>query len=155
MGSSGESDKLVKDAEVVVREAQINVRTTVRFLEAQSRQAGKTKEAIAKLDPRMQECQNKITQANASIKEHGERMFTKGILHEAEQKVADCEAALRKAEEAEAPFTQDDVNVSASGIQELEKAIQVAQSTASGCVTFISMKRLAVKRLSEASNAFL
>jgi len=150
--SKEESDQLVKEAEVVVREAQISVRTTVRFLEQQARQ-GKAKEAIAKLDPRMQECQNKITQANAAIKEHGERMFTKGILTEAEQKVADCEAALRKAEEAEAPLTQDGANVSASGIQELEKAIQVAQSTASGCVTFISMKRLAVKRLSEASNA--
>merc|ERR1711953_514299 len=151
--SKEESDKLVKNAEVVVREAQISVRTTVRYLEQQSRGQGKTKEAIAKLDPRMQECQNKITQADAAIKEHGERMFTKGILQEAEQKVADCEAALRKAEEAEAPFTQDGASVSASGIQELEKAIQVAQSTASGCVTFISMKRLAVKRLSEASNA--
>merc|ERR1712079_758438 len=39
--------------------------------------------------------------------EHGERMFTKGILAEAEQKVADCEASLRKAVEAEAPFTRD------------------------------------------------
>merc|ERR1712008_353041 len=66
--SKEESDKLVKDADVLVREAQISVRTTVRFLEQQSRQ-GKTKEAIAKLDPRMKECQNKITQANAGIKE--------------------------------------------------------------------------------------
>merc|ERR1712242_503912 len=60
--SKEESDKLVKDAEVVVREAQISVRTTVRYLEQQARGQGKIKEAMAKLDPRMQECQNKITQ---------------------------------------------------------------------------------------------
>merc|ERR1712242_669465 len=85
-----------------------------------------------------------------------------GILQEAEAKVSECEGGLRKAGEVEAPFLEgdDSAEKAAKGsIADLEKALQAAQSLATAAKTFISMKRLAVKRLTDsagkASNAGL
>lgn len=158
-GDAKESDKLVKDAELAVQEAQISVRTTSRFMEQQSRSQGFAKDAIGKLEPRVKACQDNVHAAGTAIKERGEKMFVRGIIHEAETKVAECEAGLRKATEAEEPFVQPQEGngaekaPSAGAIAELEKAIQAAQSMASSAKTFISMKRLAVKRIAEACGA--
>jgi len=150
-GAGKENDKAIKEAELAVREAQGYVRSTARFLETQSRSQGFAKDAMAKLEPRLKECQDKIASASTLIKAQSEKIFARGILHEAEQKVAECEAGLKKAVETEAPILQaeEGSEQASSQIAELEKAIQVAQSVASSAKTFISMKRLAVKRLTE------
>eukprot|EP00416_Gambierdiscus_australes_P004688 CAMPEP_0171129418 /NCGR_PEP_ID=MMETSP0766_2-20121228/118908_1 /TAXON_ID=439317 /ORGANISM="Gambierdiscus australes, Strain CAWD 149" /LENGTH=1029 /DNA_ID=CAMNT_0011592615 /DNA_START=23 /DNA_END=3112 /DNA_ORIENTATION=+ len=153
-GEPMESDKYVKEAELAVQEAQLSARTTSRFLESQSRSQGFARDAIAKLEPRVKECQDRIQSASAQIKERSEKLFVRSIIQEAEAKVAECEAGLKKATEAELPFLQsEDGDGKASGaISELEKAIQAAQSLATSAKTFISMKRLAVKRLTESAS---
>merc|ERR1712242_306516 len=160
--STDKADKAIKDTELAVQEASISVRTTSRFLESQSRTQGFAKDAIAKLEPRVKECQDKLASAQTLIKERSEKIFVRGILQEAEAKVSECEAGLRKAIEVEAPFLEgeDSTEKAASGsIADLEKALQAAQSLATAAKTFISMKRLAVKRLTDsagkASNAGL
>lgn len=149
-----ENEKAIKEAELAVQEAQISIRTTSRFMESQSRTQGFAKDAIGKLEPRLKECQDKIGTANTLIKERGEKLLVRGILAEAESKVAESEASLRKAIDVEAPFLEgeDGGSSKANGsIADLEKAIQAAQTLATGAKTFISMKRLATKRLSKAS----
>merc|ERR1712176_1458538 len=156
------ADKAIKDAELAVQEASISVRTTSRFMEAQSRTQGFAKDSIAKLEPRVKECQDKLASAQTLIKERTEKIFVNGILQEAEAKVSECEGGLKKASEVEAPFLEgdDSAEKAAKGsIADLEKALQAAQSLATAAKTFISMKRLAVKRLTDsagkASNAGL
>merc|ERR1712242_345703 len=156
------ADKAIKDAELAVQEASISVRTTSRFMEAQSRTQGYAKDSIAKLEPRVEECQDKLASAQTLIKERTEKIFVNGILQEAEAKVSECEGGLKKASEVEAPFLEgdDSAEKAAKGsIADLEKALQAAQSLATAAKTFISMKRLAVKRLTDsagkASNAGL
>jgi len=150
-----EDDKAIKDTELAVQEAGISIRTTSRFLESQSRTQGFAKDSIAKLEPRVKECQDKLASAQTLIKERSEKIFVRGILQEAEAKVSECEAGLRRAVEVEAPFLEgeDSTEKAASGsIADLEKALQAAQSLATAAKTFISMKRLAVKRLTDAAS---
>jgi len=150
-----DNDKAIKDTELAVQEAGISIRTTSRFLESQSRTQGFAKDSIAKLEPRVKECQDKLASAQTLIKERSEKIFVRGILQEAEAKVSECEAGLRRAVEVEAPFLEgdDSTEKAASGsIADLEKALQAAQSLATAAKTFISMKRLAVKRLTDAAS---
>jgi len=150
-----ENDKAIKEAELSVQEASISIRTTTRFMESQSRTQGFAKDNITKLEPRVKECQDKIASANTLIKERSEKIFVRGILQEAESKVAECEAGLKKAVDVEAPFLEgdDSADKAASGsIADLEKALQAAQSLATSAKTFISMKRLAVKRLTDSAS---
>uniref|UniRef100_A0A7S0A754 Uncharacterized protein n=1 Tax=Pyrodinium bahamense TaxID=73915 RepID=A0A7S0A754_9DINO len=151
-----ESDKMVKEAELAVQEAQISTRTTSRFLESQSRSQGFAKDAISKLEPRVKQCQDKVQSASTQIKERSEKIFARSIIHEAEAKVGECEAGLRKAQDAEAPFLQVEdgavLDKASVMISEFERAIQAAQSVATSSKTFISMKRLTVKRLTDAAS---
>mmetsp|Transcript_14154 Transcript_14154/g.44179 ORF Transcript_14154/g.44179 Transcript_14154/m.44179 type:complete len:808 (+) Transcript_14154:3300-5723(+) len=146
-----ETDLCVKEAELAVQEAQISARTTARFLEAQSRSQG-ARDAMAKLDPRVKQCQERIQAANTQIKERSEKIFVKNILGEAEGKVAECEAALKKATEAEEPFQGEDDGKASAVIAEFEKEVHHAQTVATSSKTFISMKRLAVKRLTDVAS---
>mmetsp|Transcript_6785 Transcript_6785/g.20592 ORF Transcript_6785/g.20592 Transcript_6785/m.20592 type:complete len:392 (+) Transcript_6785:2-1177(+) len=153
-GDAKESDKSVKEAELAVQEAQISSRTTLRFIEAQSRSQGFAKDAMARLEPRAKDCQEKVQAASTQIKERSEMIFVRNILHEAEGKLADCDAAFQKATEAEQPLLQAEggASLDKAALAELEKAIQAAHTAATGAKTFMSMKRLAVKRMSEASS---
>jgi len=147
------ADKAVKDAEICVQEAKLAVRTTERHFEAQSRTQGYAKEALLKLEPRMKEAKERSEAAALLVKERSEQIFTKGIVGDAQRRVAGCEEHLRRAAEAELPLREgggdEDAAKVAERVAEVEKAVQAAQALASGAKTFIAMKRLAVKRLSE------
>jgi len=152
--TSEKLDKLVKDAELAVHEAHTSIRLTSRFLEQQSRSQGFAREALSKLEPRTREAQEKVSAADITIKARGERSFVKGVIQESEQKVSECEAGMAKVAEAEAAFAAiEDSAGRASTIAALEKAIQAAQSVASSAKTFISMNRLAIKRLTDISSS--
>jgi len=144
----------VKEVEVSMQEAQISIKTMKNLLDSKARLQGIAKDAFEKLQPRVKAAQDSIDQASASMKERQEKMLVRSALDEAQTKVAECEASLQKAVDAEAPFLSDGPSGIADGtsLAELEKLIQSTQQVASGCKTVLAMKKLSVKRLSEDSS---
>jgi len=144
----------VKEAEQLMQEAQIAVKQTRHFLDSQLRVQGFGKDAVGQLNPRLKDAQDKVDAASASMRERSERLMVSNAVREAKQKVADCEASLAQAVEAEQPFQEavgGEVDATKQGtlLATLEKQLQSTQQVANGAKTAIAMKKLHVKRLSE------
>lgn len=145
----------VKAAEASSREAQLAIRMTTRALEMHSRLQGSAKEALAALTPRLTECQTRLDGGVAQLRDRTERAFVKGMLQEVRVKVDECESRLAEASEAEPPRVASEAEdpEAAPRAVRFERAVQAAQTAQSAAKTTITMKRLAAKRLSEASAA--
>jgi len=152
---SGGSEQTSDEAsQTAVQEAQQAMRTIRRFLESQARTQGFAKDSLSKLDLRVKAAQERLDSTVVSMRERSEMVVVRTILQEAQQKVNECEASLQKVVEEESPFLQGDdgdlgLKKAQSMIAVVEKSIQAGQSIASSAKTFIAMKRLVAKRLSE------
>mmetsp|Transcript_98110 Transcript_98110/g.177121 ORF Transcript_98110/g.177121 Transcript_98110/m.177121 type:complete len:1018 (-) Transcript_98110:62-3115(-) len=150
------NSKATKEAELLVQEAQIAVRTMSRTLESQARSQGLTKDSVAMIDSRLKRAQEKVQSAAAEIKHLSEQFFVRSILREAELKLSECEESQNKAADDESELQRVSSSLDPAEVGQmltrLEKAIQAAVVATSGCKTDLSMKRLSIKRLS-ASNA--
>merc|ERR1711862_390542 len=112
------------------------------------------KDAVARLDPRVKECQAKIEAISGLMKDHNERKNAQQAVQDAKDKVTEFEAQISKAEALEESFKQPAEGESNGvSVEALESEVARAQQMASSCKTTISMKKLSVKRLSEASSA--
>jgi len=153
-GGSG-SPQAAKAAEMLVSEAQIALKTTVGHLKSLMRPTEFAREFLGKLEPRWKEGQDKLESLNLALRGRNEKLTTMSLVQEAQQKVSECGVHLEKAVALEAAFHVDGTIVvpenGKSLIEDLEKAISVAQQNASSTKTFTTMKRLVVKRLSESA----
>ena len=73
-----------------------------RYLASQTRVTGSAKDEIAKLSPRLKEAQQKLDDSQAVMRERSEKAVVETLLAESEKRVADAEAHVQKATEAEA-----------------------------------------------------
>lgn len=153
-GGSG-SPQAAKAAEMLVSEAQIALKTTVGHLKSLMRPTEFAREFLGKLEPRWKEGQDKLESLSLALRGRNEKLTTMSLVQEAQQKVSECGVHLEKAVALEAAFHVDGTIVvpenGKSLIEDLEKAISVAQQNASSTKTFTTMKRLVVKRLSESA----
>jgi len=156
-GQDGGSEASVKDAEAAANECQVTLKGVWRYLENQARQHSAAKEDLSKLHPSLKEVQDKLDESMTAMRERAEKAIVKGILAESEQRVKEAEETVDKAKAAEAPFLKTDEELplekASAAITELEAAAQNAHTHVGGTKTFIAMKRLAVKRLSESATA--
>jgi len=144
----------VKAAEQAAAEAQVALKTLSRFLEAQSRSQGLAKDEIAKLQPLVKASQEKLDENILIMRERSEKLAVDGLVKESEAKVKEAEESLKKVVEAEEPFSRAEelhVDEASSALAELESAVSGAHTAVGGAKTFLAMKRLAAKRLSEMS----
>mmetsp|Transcript_35599 Transcript_35599/g.94158 ORF Transcript_35599/g.94158 Transcript_35599/m.94158 type:complete len:1976 (+) Transcript_35599:140-6067(+) len=153
--SSDAGRKTAKAAESAAAEAQVALKTAGRFLDSQTRASGLAKEEIAKMKPRIEEAQEKLNEMIASMKEKSEKIIVDGIIKESEERVKEAEDSVSKVAVAEQPFLKgvEDIPVEEASklLAELDSVVQAAHTAVGGAKTFLAMKRLAAKRLSEAS----
>lgn len=114
---------------------------------------------MAKFEARMKAAQDNIAAAVASKRERHESFVIKGIADEGEKKLAECRDLLEKASDAEAVLKElaesGTPAQTADKITVVEKAIQAAQSKMADAKTFVSMKKLSVRSLSESGSKAL
>lgn len=152
----GSGVDLVKAAETALSEGQTALKAFGRWLDGQGRTKALPQEEIAKLDPQVKEAQAKLDDAGLKIQERREQVIVKSIVSECEQRVSEAEGLVGKVIEAEAPLLAGDelpLEEAGKALAALEGVSQEAQRGVGGTKTFISMKRLAAKRLSEVAQA--
>jgi len=147
--------KATKVAESAAAEAQVSIKTATRSLENQKRLEGVSKEEIDKLHARLKQSQEKLDTTVAAMKQRSEKIIVDAIIKESDERVKDAEASVEKLNAAEEPFLRGVEEVpleeAAKHIADLEAAATAANTAVSGAKTFLAMKRLAAKRLTEAS----
>eukprot|EP00927_Polykrikos_kofoidii_P057619 TRINITY_DN5177_c0_g1_i2.p1 TRINITY_DN5177_c0_g1~~TRINITY_DN5177_c0_g1_i2.p1 ORF type:complete len:2015 (-),score=503.12 TRINITY_DN5177_c0_g1_i2:85-6093(-) len=146
-------EKLVKTAESASHEASAAIKTATRYMDMQTRSSGPKKDAVQKLHPRLENAQSRYDTAFASMKERSEKTQITSIMNESEQRVSEAEESVKRVAQAEELLsTGDDLSISdvTKGLTELDAAIAAANNSVGGSKTLLAMKRLIVKRLSDA-----
>eukprot|EP00931_Biecheleriopsis_adriatica_P025093 TRINITY_DN154_c0_g1_i8.p1 TRINITY_DN154_c0_g1~~TRINITY_DN154_c0_g1_i8.p1 ORF type:complete len:2005 (-),score=792.65 TRINITY_DN154_c0_g1_i8:106-6120(-) len=145
-----------KAGEQAAAEAQAVLKGAARFIDMQLRvQQGSAKEQIEKMKPRLDELQKQLDKTLASMRERSEKAVVDVIAKESEQRVSEAAESMKALKEAEKPFLPDAAELPAEKVSEaletLEKAVQAANAAVSGAKTFVGVKKLAARRLGEAS----
>jgi len=142
-----------EEAESAVSEGQVALKIITRFMEAQL--WGVARDELAKLQPRIDLAQESLTNITTSIKTHADQTHAAGILKEAEAKLKEAEDSVMKASEAEKPLLKENLpeEEAARAQAALESAASTAQNMASSVKTFLAMKKLNAKKLSESTAA--
>mmetsp|Transcript_122013 Transcript_122013/g.304481 ORF Transcript_122013/g.304481 Transcript_122013/m.304481 type:complete len:1901 (-) Transcript_122013:56-5758(-) len=147
----------VKEAETGLAECQAAIRQLTTYLQSVSSRQTAARVELSKLQPRVKELQEKLDAGGASMRTRAEQVEVKKILADAEQKLSDAEASVKAAREAEMPFLKGDEVLSGSeatkAFEELDKGVVAANAAFGAARTFVAMKRLAVKRLTEKAAA--
>uniref|UniRef100_A0A7S4QQC8 EF-hand domain-containing protein n=1 Tax=Alexandrium monilatum TaxID=311494 RepID=A0A7S4QQC8_9DINO len=153
-GEESGGEDAVKAAETAANECQATVKTMVRYLETQSRAQNAARDELAKLQTSMKEIQEQLEHSLAAMRTRAEQQVVKGLVAESEARVVEAEESVRKVSDAEAPFLIDgDVpsEQAVAALTELENSAAAAHTVVGGTKTFIAMKRLAARRLSESA----
>merc|ERR1711862_435570 len=110
-----------------------------RYLESQMRtQQGSARAARCNLEERVKKAQEQLDASTLAMRENAEKQNVRNVLSECRAKVAECEDALEKADEAACAAN-------------FEQAAQAAHRAATNAKVLLKMKGLAVKRLSESA----
>jgi len=145
-----------KAAEHAAAEAQVALKTIARFVETQTRVQGVAKDEIVKLQPLVKQAQDMLDSTVATMKERTEKILVETLLKESEARVKEAEDAVGKVSEAEVAFQkppeEQTVDEASAALSNLEAALQASHAAVGGAKTFLAMKRLAAKRLSEKSS---
>jgi len=143
-----------KAVESAAAEAQVAVKTASRFLESQTRAQGFAKEEMSKMQPKSQEVQKKLSETITAMKEKTEKLVVNAIIQESKDRVSEAEASVAKVTEAEEPFLKSDempIEEASKLMAELDAAMQNSHTAIGSAKTFLAMKRLAAKRLTDNS----
>lgn len=147
-------EERVKKAEASTKEATVALKLVTRQLESQSRIQSSAKEAIAKLQPRVQVAQGHLDGIAVTMRERGEKLTIKGIIVELSVKMTETEESVKRAAEAEAPFKKGDempVEEVTVALTELESVVGEASAAVGTMQSLLTKKNAAAKRLSEAA----
>lgn len=158
LSSPSEGVAPAKAAEVAVREATLSVRSAQRFLESST--AAFAKDALVALKPKLEAAQARLEVASNLVRDHAERGFLHSFSVEVQQKWADVSRVLSEAELAAEALPDDpsrgvesdEVEVGRRALA-IERSIQAAQTGLNGAKTFLTVKRMSVKGLSEAGRS--
>eukprot|EP00929_Paragymnodinium_shiwhaense_P078671 TRINITY_DN407_c0_g1_i1.p1 TRINITY_DN407_c0_g1~~TRINITY_DN407_c0_g1_i1.p1 ORF type:complete len:2038 (+),score=907.90 TRINITY_DN407_c0_g1_i1:163-6276(+) len=146
----------VKAMETALAEATTAVKGASRYLDLQKRSHPALKDDLESCKPRAEACQAKLDEAAAMWKERAEKYQVAQIIKESTQRVKDAEDNVQKVTAAEEGFKKVEENAETSAeeatqaLHKLEEAVSAANSSYAGAKTFLAMKRLATKRLTEA-----
>jgi len=149
-----EKQKATRAAEQAAAEAKVAITSALRYVESHTRSPGVAQEAISKLTPELEEALGKLEATVAVMKVKAEKITVDLIVTESTQRVKEAEEAVEKVSEAEAPSAKSDdlpVDEASKALSDLESLVQAAHTSVGGAKTFLAMKRLAAKRLSEQS----
>jgi len=143
----------LKAVEHAAAEAQVALKTVARYIETQCRMQGIAKDEISKLQPLVKQAQEMLDSRVATMRERAEKALVDSLLKESEARVKEAEDCVAKVTEAEAACAKEETTVdqASSALHDLETGLQAAHSAVGGAKTFLAMKRLAAKRLSEKS----
>lgn len=147
-------EKRARAVEKAAAEASNALKHAFRYLEMQIKRAGSGKDELEKLQPRLDKAQVKIDSVTANMKEKTEKFQVASIVEESEQRVATAEANVKQVGDVEALLLKGDevpLEELSQILQDLEAATSAATTSVGGTKTFLAMKRLAAKRLSDAS----
>jgi len=150
-----ESDAVTKSTEAAAMEANTALKAVVRFIDAQNRSQGAAKEEVGKLQPRLQEAQERLDEIMKSLRERTEQATIRSLLDDSEMRVKQAEDLVSRAVEAEAPFNKENgtsdlsLDEASAVMSTLENEAAAAHTEVGGTKTFLSVKRMAAKRLSE------
>jgi len=141
-----------KAIERAAAEAATALKHASRYIELQTR-TGAAKEEVAKLLPRIVQAQGDLDKAKEQLRERADKLQVTLMVKESENTVATAEEAVQKVSEAEALLKGDDMPLeeATKALSQIDAAIVGANSSVSGAKTFLAMKRLAVKRMGEAT----
>ncbi|CAK0864099.1 unnamed protein product [Prorocentrum cordatum] len=153
--AEGARADLQREAERSVQEAQIDLRTVLRLVAALSRLEGCSREAIARLETAARGAQERADDLGSRVRERAESALCGSLLQEACRGVELCEAAAEQAALAEVPLAAGldslPAEQASDAIENLERAVQAAQTQLLATRTLVSMKRVATRRFSEAA----
>ncbi|CAK0902538.1 unnamed protein product [Prorocentrum cordatum] len=145
----------VKAAEKASAEAQVLMKTTSRYLESKARDLI-MKAEVGRLQPELKAAQEKLESTVAAMQAKSEKIAVDGLIQESTERVAGCEGCVREVSDLEKPFAEGaeemPVEEASSMLEKLEAAVQAAHTAVGGAKTFLAMKRLAAKRLSEGAS---
>jgi hypothetical protein len=145
----------VKAAEKASAEAQVLMRTTSRYLESKARDPI-MKAEVGRLQPELKAAQEKLESTIASMQAKSEKIAVDGLIRESTERVSECERCVQEVSDLEKPFAEGaeelPVDEASSMLEKLETAVQAAHTAVGGAKTFLAMKRLAAKRLSESAS---
>merc|ERR1712137_1450289 len=142
-----------QEATKAVTDAQVVVKALLRLVDQHAHLSGAAKDALAKLEPRIRHVKDRIEEYQRKLREQVQKVTVRVMLHEAELKVQETEELLKKVSEAEVPCLDGEVcdADATTAILTFEAAVIEAQTVVGSSKSFIAMKRIGVKRLTEAS----
>lgn len=146
--------KSLKEIEEAAAAARTLLKAASRYVENQSRSPGMAKDEVLKMQPVIEKAEQKLETAYLAMRERSDRIAIKGIVDQAAKQVDQAEEAVNSVAEREAPFLKGAdlaVDEASKALTALDDAVQGAQTIVSGAKTFLAMKRLAAKRLSESA----
>lgn len=151
------SFEAVKTAEAAVNEANTELRKLHGHLTGVSARFASAREDVGKLQERVAASTGKLAAAQGVLKMRTEQAEVQKLLSETEAKCKDAEALVHAAQEAEAPFlTGEECPApaqAAKAFEALEASERAAHVAVGAARTLVAMKKLACKRLAEASAA--
>eukprot|EP00927_Polykrikos_kofoidii_P082856 TRINITY_DN8350_c0_g1_i2.p1 TRINITY_DN8350_c0_g1~~TRINITY_DN8350_c0_g1_i2.p1 ORF type:complete len:986 (+),score=266.36 TRINITY_DN8350_c0_g1_i2:183-2960(+) len=136
-----------KKTEIAVQAAYVSSRGLVRTLEMQLRTQPTLKHILGPLEVRGHATQATVDEARASLKDHSERQLLGALIREVDAKSHAFQLAVGKASDLELESNQ--ASRSAATLVSFDQAIQEATLMVGQCKTFVSMKRLSLRALSE------
>jgi len=151
------SDKTIRETEIAASEAQTALKVFSRYFEAQMRGSSTAipKEQQEPLEARRSALQEKLERAVKEMKERSEQATVRGMLSEAEERVKECEDIMQKASDSELVFMKGDEGQAmeemegSEAMEGMEAAVAAGHGSIGTTKTFLAMKRLAAKRLSQ------
>eukprot|EP00930_Biecheleria_cincta_P023470 TRINITY_DN1695_c0_g4_i1.p1 TRINITY_DN1695_c0_g4~~TRINITY_DN1695_c0_g4_i1.p1 ORF type:complete len:2021 (+),score=568.23 TRINITY_DN1695_c0_g4_i1:448-6063(+) len=147
--------KNMRAAEQAAADAQASLKAAGRFVDMQLRTQSTLEKEIEKLKPHIDELQQKLDSTVASMRERSEKAVVEAIRTESESRLKEVEDCLLKLSTAEQPFSPEAEEIAAEKVSDalaaLEAALQAANAAVSGAKTFVGVKKLSARRLSDAS----
>lgn len=148
------AEKKNKALEKASADATTALKTAANFLALQVKRAaaGAAKEELEKVQPRVSASHERLDALVAAAKEKNVKLMAASIVQESEAKVAEADSIVKRVAELDGLLANgDEMAIEEMGavVAELESATAAATSNVGGTKTFLAMKRLAAKRLSD------
>jgi len=136
-------------AEKTVQAAMLAARTLVRQIELHTRSHHSAKQALVILETRAKAAQTRIEDVQVAARQRSEDKLLRSIIVEIDEQVAECKAKVEKASDAESAAIL--VKKTPTAVADFEKAVQEVHGLAGKTKTFLSLKRIGLRSLSEIS----